>query len=211
MTNKLCRGPRTLARVGAMLLCLVSWQASGATFSTTGTFALDDDLFSIPFALTSQHDVTLRTFGYAGGTNGVGQLIPAGGFDPIVSIFDSLGHLVGISDDGIGVPVDPTSGAAHDSLVSLLLDAGQYLAVLSQFDNFPNGDLADGFSESGQGHFTAGFGCGSPGFCDAEMTSRTANFALDLIGVDAVPEPAALALALTGLALMTVIRRRVTD
>jgi hypothetical protein len=161
MKMRLSRMGRSLKALAAMLLCIASSQTLAAGFSFTGSFLSDDAVFSMPFGLISSQSVTLRTWSYAGGTNAAGTAIPAGGFDPIVSVFNSAGHIVGISDDGIGVATDPVSGAAHDSLLALVLGAGNYLAVLTQFDNFPNGDLADGFSEAGQGNFTAAFGCGA--------------------------------------------------
>jgi hypothetical protein len=208
MKMKLSRMGRSLRALAAMLLCVASSQTLAAGFSFTGSFSSDDGVFSVPFGLISSQSVTLRTWSYAGGTNAAGASIPAGGFDPIVSVFNSAGHIVGISDDGIGVATDPVSGAAHDSLLTLVLGAGNYLAVLTQYDNFPNGDfLADGLSEAGQGSFTAAFGCGAPRFCD-EGFARTGNFALDILGVNAVPEPATLALVLAGLAGLRVNRRR---
>src|SRR3954464_13851032 len=96
-----------LGRFGSVLLiiCLFSSIAAAANFSFTGTFAKDDDLQIFLFTAPST-DVLLRTWGYAGGTNINGQVIPPGGFDPILSLYDATGGLGALSplidtnDDG---------------------------------------------------------------------------------------------------------------
>ena len=196
-------------------LLLASAQSHAAAFSFTGTFSQDDDIFLIPFTLGADQNVTLRTLSYAGGTNAAGALVPAGGFDPILSLFTSAGSLVAVSDDD-GVATDPTSGNAYDSLLDLALGAGSYILALTQYDNFPNGfDLADGFSSVfGPGNFTpalaadAGNACPAPQFCDDGGFARTGNYAVDLIDVSAVPEPSSLALLALGLAGWAASRRR---
>ena len=41
----------------------------------------------ITFTLTSQNFVTFQTWSFGGGTNAAGTVIPAGGFDPLISLF----------------------------------------------------------------------------------------------------------------------------
>ncbi len=105
--------------VGPSCVCLslflLAGDASAANFSFTGTFSQDDQLelfqFTAPSAL-----VTLETWSYAGGTNANGAVIPAGGFDPHISLFDATGGfgasslLVASNNDGAGVATDPYDG-----------------------------------------------------------------------------------------------------
>jgi hypothetical protein len=49
--------------------------------------------------LSGAGTLTLQTWGFGGGTNAAGMVIPAGGFDPFVGVFDSSGDLIqGTSD-----------------------------------------------------------------------------------------------------------------
>lgn len=188
------------AIIAAAFLATGSVSALAANVSYTGNLAGDNEVALFTFTLAVPTNVTLRTWSYAGGTNAAGNLIVAGGFDPIVSLFfgtGSLALLIGASDDGIGVPVDPASGNAFDSLLEVfaLQPAGVYTVALSQSANFANGPtLGDGF-----------LGAGNPNF-----DGRTSAFALDILGANAfsVPLPGTLALFMLGLAAVGATRRR---
>ena len=86
---------------------------------------------------------------YAGGTNADGVAIAAGGFDPVLTLFDSSGVLVDQNDDNPNTPTgDPNTGAAYDSFLQVTLDAGSYTVAVSQYDNFAIGpNLSDGFRQ----------------------------------------------------------------
>jgi hypothetical protein len=166
--------------------------------------------------------VTLRTWSYAGGTNANGQIIPAGGFDPVLSLFDATGGLlassplVATNDDGTGVATDPSTGNAFDSLLNLTTLTGTtYVLVLSQFDNLANGpDFGGGFSHQGNGNFTPGeFGCAGVSFCDVSGAQRNGNWAVDIEGVgtasnlstSSVPEPRSTTLLAAGIIFLALL------
>jgi hypothetical protein len=189
------------AVIAAAVLATSGVSALAANFSFSGNLPGDNDVAFLAFTLASPSDVTLRTWSYAGGTNAAGDLIAAGGFDPIVSLFDGAGSpaiLIDANDDGFGVPVDPGTGNAYDSLLErFMLLAGTYTVALSQSNNFANGPtLGDGF---------LGYS-GNPGF-----DGRTSAWALDILGADSasVPLPGTLALFMLGLAAAGVTRRRI--
>lgn len=179
---------RTLKLIGvsvtsltATAMTLGSAPAHAANFSYTGTLDNPNDFQSFFFTANGASTVNLRSYSWAGGTNAAGTAIAAGGFDPILSLFDSTGALIQTVDDGPDpVPADPATGLAYDTNFSQALAAGNYRVVISQFSNFAIGpNFSDGFP-SGQNSFNG----------------RTANWAFDITGVDtatgpstAVPEP----------------------
>jgi len=179
---------RTLALVAAAT-CLANL-AAGADFSFNGYFGEDDDQAVFSIQVVTAGTVTIQTWSYAGGTDAAGQVIPRGGFDPYVSLFDASGVLIGENDDGAGKALDPHTGAALDSLLSEFLVPGFYTVVLTESPNGPNGPtLANGFHDDGNPTFTSVYGCGFTTFCDVTGDHRTPNWELDIDNVAiALPE-----------------------
>jgi hypothetical protein len=213
---------RLLCAVSVCLLAVGT--LSAANFSFTGIFGQDDQLEVFLFSNPSG-TVTLRTWSYAGGTNAAGQVIPSGGFDPVLSLYDATGGLNALSplidfnNDGPGVATDPATGNAFDSLITILglNPVGTYALVLSENDNIPaGGTFGDGFTRAGQGNFTSSFGCGGPAFCDVTPAQRNGNWAVDILGVrtatdtngPTVPEPGSMLLLGAGMTALAVLRRR---
>ena len=205
-------------------LCLSLGVSRADDFSFQGTFTQDDQREIFTFTAPSA-SVILRTYAYAGGTNAAGHTILAGGFDPILSLFDSTGgllssSLLGPSNDNGGcadVGQDPSTLNCFDAFMALttLLPSNQYTLVLTQADNSANGPTyGDGFLEDGNPNFTAVFGCGGSTFCDQSPAQRTGAWAVDITGVGtavdetAVPEPVSVLLLATGCTGLLLLKRR---
>ena len=185
----------------------LAWQAAGAvTFTSSGNFARDDQVAFIPITLDATNLLSVTSLGYAGGFEAGGAAVPRGGFDTMLFLYNSAGTLLAQSDDGIGVPTDPTTGLASDASFSIGLGAGAYTLAVTQYDNFALGDLSAGFSRTGSGNFTPALnGCTAMAFCDTSGAARTAHYA---INVSVVPEPSMVALMLAGLAAIAGLHHR---
>ena len=168
-------------------LCMLqSVSVMADDFSFTGNLSNDDDVQFFDFTVGVTSTVTMRTYSYAGGTNADGDVIPAGGFDPILALFDASENLIDQNDDGDGVPTDPVSGNAWDTLLEVELAPGDYTVAVSQYANFAIGPtLSDGFD-----------GSGTSGFVDDDGNTRTSFWAFDVLnvtGAEVVDPPATAA------------------
>jgi PEP-CTERM motif len=203
--------------VTSVCFCLTLGVAS-ASSSFQGTFLTDDQVQFFSFTLASTATVTLQTFSYAGGTNANSVVIPGGGFDPILTVFDSTGKVEFSDNDGTCAQVGDGAGGCLDSYLQLVsLAAGTYTLALTENDNEALGpNLSNGFSEAGNGDFTGSeFGCGNGVFCDAAGDSQDGNWAVDIVGATsaspsgaAVPEPGTLGLLVAGFGGLLLKRRK---
>lgn len=144
-----------LILAGTLTAAFAASPARAANITLQGLFAKDDGVQLFDFGVTTAGSVDLRSYGYAGGRTSTGTIVPVGGFETILTLFDSSGNLLSENDDGTGVATDPSTGLAGDSRITATLNAGRYVLALTQYDNFARGKLAEGFVETGHPNFTA--------------------------------------------------------
>jgi hypothetical protein len=169
------------------ILCCGS--ATAGSFSVRGGLALSDgsanDTLAYEFAVLTTSTVVIQSYGYGGSTNApggrnlAGARIPAGGFDPYLSLFAGAGPgatFLASNDDGACPPAAPDNGLCADSRLTLSLTPGKYTVVVSAFENMSlsentgAGTLGDGFI--GLGNYDA---------------LRSTNYAID-IGASGIDE-----------------------
>jgi hypothetical protein len=221
--------------IAIALPLLAAWTAtvpvaradSTSTQSFTGTLASSGSTFETTLTLGSSSDVLLQTYGFAGGTNGQGAAIVAGGTDPFLAIFSGTGDAATILTDGSGNPFGtsldlsnyssftgcPPAGTENvggsavcgDITMNLgLLAAGTYTIVLSDGQYvanavFDKGTLGEGFSD-----LTAGVFC-NLSVNGADCPNTSGAYALDVTTTTssvATPEPGVLLLLAAGLSLL---------
>lgn len=162
--------------------------ASATDFSYTGSLSDPNDVLMFNFTVGSPSTITLRSYSYAGGTNAAGTLVAGGGFDPILTLFDSTGFEINHNDDGGSAHVPCDAGRCYDVYLQQLLSPGTYTVSIQAYSNFAIGPyLSNGFEN------------------DGTFNGRTSSYAFDILGVDqavqvngAVPEPSTWAMMLFG-------------
>ena len=218
--RKAVLGLATLAALGlaAALPQAAHAQTTPAVYS--GMFTADDQHLPFTFDVTTAGVVSLYTTSYAGGLNVDGTTAAAGGFDPILSLFNDGGSfdLIGFNDDN-SPNADPVTGNTWDAGLQETLQPGHYLVIITEWDNFANGPtLLDGFTRQGQGNFTQGFvpagGTAQAPFVDDDGNQRTGAYTINIANgpLPGAPEPssvAGLGLGILGMAgLLLTARRR---
>lgn len=203
------------SRVAAGVLAAALWSGAASAASFTGHLATDASVQLFTFDVSTPTVVTLKGYGFAGGTMADGTVVGGGGFDSILAVFDSAGKKIAQNDDGEPgqVGTDKVLGKHYDSYLSLKLEAGSYTVALTQADNFAGDTLESEFIHSVP-YFTAVFGCSNARFCDQYGHNLSDAWALDVTGADHVavtPVPAALPLlgsGMVGLGMLAHRRRR---
>lgn len=191
---------RTFAALAAAFLAGVT--ASAGTFSFTGNLAHDNSLAPVAFHVGTGGVVDLTSLGFAGGIDARGQTIAAGGFDTVLSLYDSTGTGIAFNDDGATAKADAT-GHASDAGLSINLAPGTYTAYLTQYSNFGALLLTNGFAFDGVPDFAGGF-------IDSHGNQRDSHYALDIVGAGVVsaPEASSVAVLLAGLGVLGFAARR---
>jgi uncharacterized protein (TIGR03382 family) len=210
-------------------LCVASALPNfAATASFTGTVPTPEDTVSIVVHLSFSGSLALQTYGFGGGTNAHGQVIPAGGFDPFVGLFSGLGDSA-VFIDGTsdilsnytpGCPpagtttVGSVSGVCGDAHMTFSgLTPGFYTVLLSDGAYLPNAVfesspalLGDGFSDLTGGVFQT---CATGSDCNLDSGNWALDIGLPEGGVAAIastPEPSTWMLA--SAAVVMLLRRR---
>jgi hypothetical protein len=224
---------RRLTKAVCLLVTTSFGVSAGSILSFTGTLSSSQGVFETTFNLTAADTVTIQTWGFGGGTNAAAQVIPAGGFDPLITLFNGPVATATIVTDGSGNPLADADnllnapwsyvgncppagtvaiGTGHDcgdDFMQVALGAGAYTLVLTDanyipFAVFDNGSLAEGFEDLTSGVFQT---------CDPVSNAcitPDGNYAVDILSTQsdliATPEPSALSLLGIGLAALATLK-----
>lgn len=170
------------ACIAAWAVLLFALPSDAATLTFSGIFTTDDEVSYGLFQVLPGQDVTVKTTSYA-----------TGGFDPLLTIFDSNGLVINTNDDG-GCGTVPAAANGHclDAYLYLSITGGTYSFYVTQSPNSPLGDLADGFALVGSGNFTGG------PFLDSFNYQRAGDWVVVIEGAQAIPEPSTWVLMVSG-------------
>jgi hypothetical protein len=201
-----------------LFAAIAAARAWAGAISYTGTLATPESTFTTTATLSSAGTLELQTWGFGGGTDAASAVIPAGGFDAFVGVFNSSGNLIqGTSDiltnyasfqgcppAGV-VTIGSITGQCGDVTMSLALVAGTYTILLSDAEYYPvavqdspsYGNLSEGFNDLTGGALPFAT-CADLSDCKTD----TANWALDVSTSGAgaaAPEPGTFGICAAGL------------
>ena len=215
-------------------LCLLSATAIGLSaksLSYTGTLSSPEGVFETTFTLMGAATVTFQTWGFGGGTNAAGQVIPAGGFDPLIALFSGPVATATIVVDGSGNPLADADNLANspwsyvgncppagtvaigtnndcgDDFMQAALGAGTYTLVLTDANYLPNAIFDDGALSEGFVDLTGGVFQTCDPASNACITPN-GNYAVDIVSAGlTTPTPEPSTLPCIGLAVLAGAKR----
>jgi hypothetical protein len=201
----------------ALFLIATFGRANAATLTFTGSLTADDSVFTYTFTTASTQVFNFYTTSYGGGVNLNGTITPAGGFDPVLTLFSTTtGNVLGFGG-GTGTcqgssHIAPATGLCEDASFSETLAAGAYTLDLTEFPNVAIGQLADGFLFAGD-HTITGDICGVSGgtFLESDVApcaQRTSSYAVNVSSTSPVPEPPTWLLVSPVAAAIALFKRR---
>lgn len=185
------RIPRLSLVCGLLALCSAfTLRANADVFTQSGTFTSDGEVAGFSFSTTQTQVYNFYTTSYSGGTNADGSMTAAGGFDPVLSLFNSDGSL--FTGEGTAV-----SNGGSDAYITDILTPGSYILALSEFPNFSNDGTLTGY-----GAFT------TSNFVDLVTGNQlNGNYTVNYTS-SVTPEPSSALLVLLPLAGAVVLSRR---
>jgi hypothetical protein len=151
------------------------------------------------FTVNTASTMQAITYSFGGGISQTGSIVPEGGFEPYLSLFDSSGDFLASTFQGTTCPpgANTVGGSCFDVLLDGgLLTPGTYQIALTAFENMSlaenngAGTLADGFT--GLGNLAQG---------------ENLTYAFDVILPADVPEPSTAGLFLIACASLFLRKR----
>jgi hypothetical protein len=193
----------------AVLLLPPVCRGGSISLSYTGASATSEDYFEQAFTLSAPSTIEIQTWGFGGGTNAAGVVIPAGGFDPLVALFsgppaaasifmsggnpaadaDTLGDYVGNCPPAAMLTIGTGAGSVicgDDALTVLGVPAGVYTLALSDAAYIPfavnPGPPISSLLSDGFADFTGGvFQTCNTTSDGTTCITPSANFAVDIV------------------------------
>lgn len=181
-----------LAMSTAMLATGALAGAPDSALAFTGAFDRDDGVQLFSFNADGATAVTITTDSYR-----------SGGFDPLLTLFDAWGNLVGtlqpkgyLNDDADNggacalATADPATSLCLDARYQGTLPAGKYWLALTQSNNLSGNNKLTGDSDavgdfiwSGSANQSATqFGCSNGKLCDHAGNNRSGAWSLSIVG-----------------------------
>ena len=208
---------KALSRSLALLALCASLPFMARADSTfSGTFSADNQVFEYDFSNVAAQNYLFDTTSYAGGLNVNGTASAGGGFAPVLSLYNGTTDqfLMGGGTGGVcngSTAADTITGLCDDAYFSTTLGPGDYVLQLTEFPNYPVGNLGSGFQFGGDPNAT-GTVCGVSGgqFLESDVApcvQRNGNYTVN-VGVSPVPEPSTWLLMVAPLLALPVVQRR---